>query len=83
MSMWCMPSSGGGLYSTSLFSYSDPDPGRGDSSDEKLISFFMEVVHLFFRGAMTLKLLSSLFILSKKKITISCREKYCRYSSTL
>ena len=62
-----MPSSGGGLYSTSLFSYSDPDPGRGDSSDEELISLLMEVVHLFFRGARTLILLRSLFILSKIK----------------
>ena len=74
MSMWCMPSSGGGLDSTSLYSYSDPDPGRGDSADEKLISFFMEVVHLFFRGAMTLKLLRSLFILSKTKKHILQRE---------
>ena len=72
MSMWCMPSSSGGLDSTSL-SYSGPDPGRGDSSNEKHISVFMEVEHLFFVDVMTLKLLRTRFILRKiKKIKIFC-----------
>ena len=82
MCKWCMPSSRGGFDITLLFSYSDADPGSGDSSDEKHNSVLMGVVRFFFRGATIFKLLRDLFILTKNTRKL-CWKKDGKYRSTL
>ena len=72
-----MPSSGGGFDITLLFLYSDPDPGSGDSSDEKHISVLMGVVRFLLRGATTFKLLRDLFIFNQThKKAILLKERW-------